>query len=166
MLGTTTPFASLGTQTRVSVLQNRVDSQSPSTVHESAAWHTPLIEHAPERQVVAALNLVHGPSPFAKPHRASLASHTLLRQTTAAFVVEQGPVPFLKPHSLSVASHTELLQTAFATGSVQEPVNAGSCPDKLGMAVAFGSLAVHRWAKVSQNCVDAQSPSTVQEPSF
>jgi hypothetical protein len=76
--------------------------------------------------VVAALNVVHGPLPFAKPHWASLPSHTLLRQTRAAFVLEQGPVPFLNPHSLSVASHTELLQTAFATGSVHEPVNAGS----------------------------------------
>src|SRR6478752_1923572 len=164
MVGTAAPFASFGTHSRVSGLQNCVDSQSPSTVHEPAAWHRPLMEHTPERQVVAALNFVHGPLPLAKPHLASMSSHTLLRQTTVAFALRQGPVPFPNPHSLSVASHTALLHTAFATSSLHAPVSAGSCPERLGIGCAFGSLAVHRCATLSQNCVVAQSPSTVQEP--
>jgi len=65
IVGTAVAFGNFAVQTFVSVLQNWVEAQSPSTVHAAGAWHTPDTEQTPERQTVAAFVALHGPSPSA-----------------------------------------------------------------------------------------------------
>jgi hypothetical protein len=87
-------LANLAVHFRACESQNCVFAQSPSTVHEPCAWHTPLTEHAPERHTMPAFESVHGPCPSSYPHLPSLSSHALLRQRTAALSIVHPPLPF------------------------------------------------------------------------
>ena len=94
IVGTDVPFGSFAVHVFADVSQNWVAAQSPSTVHAPGAWQTPDTEQPPERQTVAPVAVVHGPSPSAKPHLRS-GSQTALRQTMPAVAVVQAPSPFL-----------------------------------------------------------------------
>jgi hypothetical protein len=100
-----------------------------------AASQVPLALQTPERQTVAPVELVQGPSPFAYPHALPLSSQTPLWHTRAPAAAEQVP---------------------FSVGFV--------CGPSVGIAVPFASVAVQVCIDSSHHCSAAQSASTSQLP--
>src|SRR5262249_14000946 len=78
--------------------------QSASTLQPPAGSQVPSVLQAPERQTVPPSDIVHGPSPFARPQRVSLVSQTAL-------------APALRPAAwVQVPSSVGLWPGSFGTG--------------------------------------------------
>ncbi|HYQ47084.1 MAG TPA: hypothetical protein VER11_34175 [Polyangiaceae bacterium] len=60
-----------------------------------------------------------------------------------------------------MSSQAALMQTAVPAAASHVPFNTGEWAIIVGMAVPFGSFAVQTLVSVLQNCVEAQSSSTV-----
>jgi hypothetical protein len=117
--------------------------QSASTSQPPDGSHFKLVLQAPDRHTVAALPVVQGPSPLAKPQSPS-GSHTADRQTVPPLTAVQGPSPLEKPHSLSFVSQTLLAQTRRLAAGVQRASSVGdTCGGSLGMGAPLLSWGVH-----------------------
>jgi hypothetical protein len=87
------PFASIGVQANMAVLQNWPVAQSASTRQPPVGMHWLEVEHEPPRHVVAAFSDVQGPWPLARPHLPS-PSHTPPLHKVVALFASHMPAPF------------------------------------------------------------------------
>ena len=108
--------------------------QSGFVLQPPAGSHVPLSLHAPER-------------------------HTIVPPSDS----EHGPSPLAYPHLLSFGSHTPLWQTSAPAAAVHVPFSVGFvCGGSLGIAVPFGSCALHVLTLMSHHMSVAQSASVLQ----
>jgi hypothetical protein len=92
-VGICVPLPTFGVQKCVVSLHQLVAVQSASTKQVPAPAQTLALLHKPLRQTLGPVRIVHGPSPFARPHFPS-GSHAAARQTVAALAVVHAPSPF------------------------------------------------------------------------
>jgi hypothetical protein len=175
-VGIMSPFGSLASQVMVSVLQNCVDAQSLSIVHAGAGAPQSFVVmlHIPERQMAAPTPVEHVPvrggvwfeivgigvpSGSFPVHVMVCVSQNCVLAHWLSIVQVGGAAA---PQSFVVMLHVPDTQTAVPTAALHVPVSAGVCPEIMGTGVPSGSLAVHAFAWVLQNCVLAHWLSIVQ----
>jgi hypothetical protein len=89
------------------------------------------------------------------------------RQTVAPLAALQGPSPFANPQELSVVSQTPLTQTSVAAVVAQVPSSVGlACGESVGIAPPLASFGVHVCEVSLHHLPPAQSASRLQLPAI
>jgi hypothetical protein len=98
---------------------------------------------------------------------APLVAHTVERQTVPPLTVVHGPSPFAKPHLLSFVSQTALVQVSVPAAGVHVPLSVGfACGGSFGTACPFASVGVQVCIASLHQVPALQSASTLQPPAF